>query len=249
MFFSVGIILLIIVKSTSSCSKAPAHAPKHQLVLQSTSLCSIATARALIIWKRFIDWNRPDYLTDSLDGYPQKCPPKECLQVGNFKFTHHQKWCFFNSCLVWPKLDKAPRPSISNVIWILSFDTICQLNPLFSKSEAAMLSSQSYTRHLAPVSVLLFGSCHFVVLVLIVSQLSMSRHFGSWCQISRCTSWSASWSFGQNSRWSWWGQACGRALGRPFFRSPKSVEVLRPVKVRSNGKSKRLGRWRRWSPR
>ena len=78
---------------------------------------------------------------------------------------------FFNSCLVWPKLDKAPRLSISNVIWILSFDTICQLNPIFSKSEAAMLSSQSYTRHLAPVSVLLFGSCH-LVLPLFVSSTS-----------------------------------------------------------------------------
>ena len=39
------------------------------------------------------------------------------------------------------KLDKAPRPSISNVIWILSSGTICQLNQSFSKSEAARLSS------------------------------------------------------------------------------------------------------------
>ena len=38
------------------------------------------------------------------------------------------------------RVDKAPRPSISNVIWILSSDTICQLNQLFSNSEAAMLS-------------------------------------------------------------------------------------------------------------
>ena len=37
-------------------------------------------------------------------------------------------------------VDKAPHPSISNIIWILSCDTICQLNQLFSKSEAAMLS-------------------------------------------------------------------------------------------------------------
>ena len=35
-------------------------------------------------------------------------------------------------------LDKAPR--LSNDIWILSSDTICQLNQLFSNSEAAMLS-------------------------------------------------------------------------------------------------------------
>ena len=37
-------------------------------------------------------------------------------------------------------LDMAPRPSVSNVIWILSSDTICQLNQLFLNSEAAMLS-------------------------------------------------------------------------------------------------------------
>ena len=39
-------------------------------------------------------------------------------------------------------LDKAPRPSISNVIWVLSSDTdtICQLNQLFSNSEVVMLS-------------------------------------------------------------------------------------------------------------
>ena len=49
--YSLGLILLI---STSSCFKAP--------------------ARALIIWIGFIDWNRPDYLTNSLDGFPQKMP-------------------------------------------------------------------------------------------------------------------------------------------------------------------------------
>ena len=37
-------------------------------------------------------------------------------------------------------LDKASRPSISIVIWILSSDPIYQLNQLFSNSEAAMLS-------------------------------------------------------------------------------------------------------------
>ena len=37
-------------------------------------------------------------------------------------------------------LDKAPRPSISNVYWISSSDTICQLSQLFSNSEGAMLS-------------------------------------------------------------------------------------------------------------
>ena len=39
--------------------------------------------------------------------------------------------------------DKAPRPSISNVIWFLSSDTICQLNQLFSNSEVAMLSKST----------------------------------------------------------------------------------------------------------
>ena len=37
-------------------------------------------------------------------------------------------------------VDKAPRPSISNVIWVLSSDNICQINQLFSNSEVAMLS-------------------------------------------------------------------------------------------------------------
>ena len=37
---------------------------------------------------------------------------------------------------------KALRPSISNVISILSSDTICQLNQLFSKRAATMLSSR-----------------------------------------------------------------------------------------------------------
>ena len=41
-------------------------------------------------------------------------------------------------------LDKAPRPSISNVYWISSSDTICQLSQLFSNSEAAMLSTRPF---------------------------------------------------------------------------------------------------------
>ena len=39
-------------------------------------------------------------------------------------------------------LDKAPCPSISNFIWVLPSDTICQLNQLFSNSEVAMLSTR-----------------------------------------------------------------------------------------------------------
>ena len=38
-------------------------------------------------------------------------------------------------------IDKAPCLSISIVIWILSSDTICQLNQFNTKSEAAMLST------------------------------------------------------------------------------------------------------------
>ena len=37
-------------------------------------------------------------------------------------------------------VDKAPRLSISIVLWILSSDTICQLNQFNTNSEAAMLS-------------------------------------------------------------------------------------------------------------
>ena len=40
-----------------------------------------------------------------------------------------------------------PRPSISNVIWILYFDTICQLNQLFSNIEVAMLSTKYHPLH------------------------------------------------------------------------------------------------------
>ena len=43
-------------------------------------------------------------------------------------------------------VDKAPRLSISIVIWILSSDTICQLNQFITNSEAAMLSSLSTPR-------------------------------------------------------------------------------------------------------
>ena len=40
--------------------------------------------------------------------------------------------------------DKVPRPSISNIIWTLSSDTICQPNQLFSNSEVAMLSTHPF---------------------------------------------------------------------------------------------------------
>ena len=49
-------------------------------------------------------------------------------------------------------LDKAPRLSISIVIWILSSGTvtICQFNQLHTNSEAAMLSSLSPPRRCCP---------------------------------------------------------------------------------------------------
>ena len=53
------------------------------------------------------------------------------------------------TCLlvIWFGLDKAPRLSISNDIWILSSDTICQLNQVFSSSEEAMMSKQRGLLH------------------------------------------------------------------------------------------------------
>ena len=42
-----------------------------------------------------------------------------------------------------PELEKAPHHNISNVIQILSSGTTCQLKQLFSKSEAAMLSTRN----------------------------------------------------------------------------------------------------------
>ena len=44
--------------------------------------------------------------------------------------------------IVLTKLDKAPRLSISIVIWVFSSDTIFQLNQLNTNSEVAMLSIQ-----------------------------------------------------------------------------------------------------------
>ena len=40
-------------------------------------------------------------------------------------------------------VDKAPRLSISIVIWILSSDTICRLNQFNTNDEAAMLSKDT----------------------------------------------------------------------------------------------------------
>ena len=58
------------------------------------------------------------------------------------------RWCpFIHSILLFSTIrtciDKAPRLSISIVIWILSSDTICQLNQFNTNSEAAMLSTHA----------------------------------------------------------------------------------------------------------
>ena len=54
-----------------------------------------------------------------------------------------RNFCITRKADVGPNVDKAPRPSISNFIWVLSSDTICQLNQFNTNSEAAMLSRQS----------------------------------------------------------------------------------------------------------
>ena len=53
-------------------------------------------------------------------------------------------WLDISTCSIFTThtgVDKAPRLSISIVIWILSSDTICQLNQFNTNSEAAMLST------------------------------------------------------------------------------------------------------------
>ena len=55
--------------------------------------------------------------------------------------TNETRFCAITLCVSWFCLDKAPRLSISIVIWILSSDTICQLNQFHTNSEAVMLST------------------------------------------------------------------------------------------------------------
>ena len=61
-----------------------------------------------------------------------------CLNL-TVSHTHSLKVSVIQ-CVFFLLLDKAPRLSISNDFWILSSDTICQLNQIFPNSEAAMLS-------------------------------------------------------------------------------------------------------------
>ena len=66
---------------------------------------------------------------------------QKCKQIACVRHYIHVLPTIFFFCHR-TSIDKAPRPSISNVIWILSSDTVCQLNQLFSNSEAAMLFTQ-----------------------------------------------------------------------------------------------------------
>ena len=52
--------------------------------------------------------------------------------------------------------DKAPRPCVSNLIWVLSSDPICQFNQLFLNSEAAMLSLLKTRTPIASLHTLIF---------------------------------------------------------------------------------------------
>ena len=69
-----------------------------------------------------------DDISWGMEAQERKINLKRFLTL-NFKFTKNTDW-----------VDKAPRPSISNVIWVLSSDNTCQINQLFSNSEVAMLS-------------------------------------------------------------------------------------------------------------
>ena len=85
------------------------------------------------------DWTKPH--SYQVDFYQFSLPPSPkfpfCLSV-------------FHTCPLCSQcnkdsseycLDKAPRLSISIVIWILSSDTICQLNQFHTNGEAATLSN------------------------------------------------------------------------------------------------------------
>ena len=85
----------------------------------------------------FIDSSIKRYVLENFDNESelQKTPPPTAL----FGPKSQLLQALSAPCYA-QVVDKAPRPSINNVIWILSSDTICQLNQLFSNSEAAMLS-------------------------------------------------------------------------------------------------------------
>ena len=68
---------------------------------------------------------------------------QKCIQIACVRHYIHVLPTIFFFCHR-TSIDKAPRPSISNVIWILSSVTVCQLNQLFSNSEAAMLFTQVF---------------------------------------------------------------------------------------------------------
>ena len=91
------------------------------------------------IWSWFWSWslgNPSSLLFSFLDSFT--------IIIGKWFLTKFQLQ--FSSdpspIIGYPCLDKAPRLSISVVIWILSSDTICQINQFNTNSEAAMLSTK-----------------------------------------------------------------------------------------------------------
>ena len=79
-------------------------------------------------------WKRRNFEDD---GYKMNGP---CLFVFTVHFLAAQVSSIGDLVTQGSVIDKAPRLSISIVIWILSSDTICQLNQFNTNSEAAMLS-------------------------------------------------------------------------------------------------------------
>ena len=68
---------------------------------------------------------------------------EDCLLQCSMRTSNVKENAIFVLCQICNRhtLDKAPRLSISIVIWILSSNTICQLNQFHTNREAAMLSN------------------------------------------------------------------------------------------------------------
>ena len=128
---------------------------------------------------------------------------KESLSLGQFSFIIKSRFSFTIMFVLMcgiNKLDKAPRPSISNVIWILSSGTICQLNQIFSNSEAAMLSTTNYLgckssqRNILLLIICFLSFCHLFRHCLCFSLFHEMNELTveNWI-ISRFPLWSTSW--------------------------------------------------------
>ena len=123
------------------------------------------------------DWTKPH--SYQVDFYQFSLPPSPkfpfCLSV-------------FHTCPLCSQcnkdsseycLDKAPRLSISIVIWILSSDTICQLNQFHTNSEAVMLSTgiPPALSHSCFISFTLISSLCFKASLVIMFTMLVSIHF------------------------------------------------------------------------